>query len=365
MSIVRSTKEITLISAIASEEYKMNQVALRRIVDEKLTNDPKIDQIIGNNPLQVMYDNHYYHAAFMSTILKLNNYELLARMFVWFYRAYRGQGFQYNYFLVDIHAWRKAIDKVLTPDSAYEIQAVYKWIIDHHDDLISFAHSEEYCIFKDNIMRECKEDFLMHLLDGDYKACFALAEQYFAEENDVTTFYLQVVQPCLYEIGRLWEGGHVSVAQEHLATAIVSRVMLTGSTLTVSNCYRGKAVMVCAPNELHELGVRMVSDLLEKDGWQVDFLGANLPVVELLKYLQSCPPQFVGIAASIPFNIDSVREAIEAIRQDPALRNVKIMVGGLAFHHEDMSWRQMDADAYAVDGAAAVEIAKEWLSRKE
>jgi len=367
MSIFRSFKDITLVSAFASEEYKIHQVALRCLVDENIASFPKLYQIIGNNPLQVMYNNHYYHAAFMSTILKLNNYELLARIFVWFYRAYRGQGFQYNYFAVDLYAWQKAIDNVLTKDSAYEIKGVYQWLTDHHDDLISLAQSEEYCIFRDNIMRERNYTFLMHLLHGDYKACFTLAEQYFTETNDVTTFYLQVIQPCLYEIGRLWEGGHASVAQEHLATAIVSRIMLTrcGSVLPVSDCCKGNAVIVCAPNELHELGVRMISDLLEADGWQVNFLGANLSVAELLKYLQSYPPQFVGVSVSMPFNIDSAREAIEAIRHDVVLRNVKIMVGGPAFQHEDMSWRQIGADAYAVDGAAAVKIAKKWLSREE
>ena len=59
MSIFRSSKEITLVSAFASEEYKNNQVALRRLVDEKLASYPAIYQIIDNNSLQVMYDNHY------------------------------------------------------------------------------------------------------------------------------------------------------------------------------------------------------------------------------------------------------------------------------------------------------------------
>jgi methanogenic corrinoid protein MtbC1 len=219
---------------------------------------------------------------------------------------------------------------------------------------------EECCIFIHKNRKDWNDTFLRYLLYGDYKACFALTEQYLAETNDLTTFYLQVIQPCLYEIGRLWEGGHVSVAQEHLATAIVSRIMLTRSGNAFSECGRGKAVIACAPHELHELGGRMVADLLEKDGWQVKFLGAGLSVAELLKYLQSYPPQFIGISTSMPFNIDSAKEVIVSIRQDVVLKNVKIMIGGTAFHYEDLSWRKMGADAYAVDGAAAVKIAKNW-----
>ena len=363
MKLFKSAKDITPVSSIASEEYKKNQETLRRLVDEELASFPEIYQIIGNNPLQVMYDNHYYHAVFMGTILKLNNYQLLARMFIWIYRVYCGRGFQYNYFQTDLHVWQKVINKVLTKESAWEITAVYKWLIMNHDDLINLATSDEYRVFSDINMSEINYIFLMYLLQGDYKACLAMAEQYLKEDNDLTALYLQVFQPCLYEIGRLWEGGQVSVAQEHLATAIVARVMLIGSA-HAADCYMGKAVIVCAPSELHELGVRMVADLLEKDGWQVDFLGASLPAAELVQYLQSSSTHFVGIAASMPFNLDSAREGIEAIRQDSVLKKLKIMVGGPAFHHEEMSWRQMGADAYAVDGAAAVAIAKKWRSIK-
>jgi len=365
MSLFKSTENITPVSLKASSEYKKNQDTIRLLVQKELTILPEICQLIGNNPIQLMYDNHDYHTAFMSTFLKLNNYELLARIFIWNYRVYCGRGFQYNYFLRDLYAWQTAIDNVITKESAYEIKAVYQWLITHHEELIDLAIADEYYIFSEHKMEGLNYIFLMHLLHGDYKACLAIAEQYFKEGNALVNLYLRVIQPCLYEIGRLWEGGHVSVAQEHLATAIVARVMLAGSARMVSDCCKGKAVIVCAPGELHELGLRMITDLLEQDGWQVDFLGANLPVVELLQYLRSCSPHFVGIGVSLPFNLDSAREGIEAIHQELDLKQIKIMVGGPAFQHEDMSWRLIGADAYAADGSAAVEIANKWWSVKE
>lgn len=368
MTLFKSAKDIAPISSTASQEYKMNQDNLRRLVDAELASFPGIHQIIGHNPFQVMYDNHYYHAAFMGTVFTLNNYELLARIFVWIYRAYGGRGFQDNYFVVDLQAWQQAIDKLLTKESAYEIKAIYKWLADHHDDLISLAISDEYHIFSNINMAGINYTFLMHLLHGDYKARLAMTEGYLKETNDLTALYVQVIQPCLYEMGRLWEGGHVSVDQEHLATAIASRIMLASSAsglLSVSDCSMGTAIIICAPGELHELGSRMVADLLESDGWRVDFFGTSLTTLELVSYLQSCPVHFIGITASIPVHIDSVGKVIEAIRQNLALQQVKIMVGGPAFHHEDRSWRLIGADAYAVDGVAAVEIAKKWWSIKE
>lgn len=365
MNLFRSASEIRPVSARASEEYKMKQDLLRHVVDEDLAKFSDIYQLIGNNPLQVMYDNHYYHAPFMGTIFKLNNYELLARIFIWIYRIYGGRGFQDNYFLVDLYVWQKAIDKLLTKESAFEIKTVYKWLTDHHDDLIDLAMSDEYHIFNEKKMVGSNYTFLMHLLHGDYKACLVMTEQYFIEGNDLTALYLQVLQPCLYEVGRLWEGGHVSVDQEHLATAIVSRIMLVGSAGSTADDSMGKAVIACAPGELHELGARMVADLLERGGWQVDFLGTRLTALEVVKYLQLYPVHFIGIAASIPANIESIKEVIKAIRQDSMLQKLRIMVGGAAFRHEDKSWRLIGADAYAADGASAVDIGKKWWSIKE
>jgi methanogenic corrinoid protein MtbC1 len=66
--------------------------------------------------------------------------------------------------------------------------------------------------------------YLELLLDGDARGARAtIAEA--LEVATAATVYFEVVQPALYEVGRLWERAHVSVAQEHLATG-VSEVMI-------------------------------------------------------------------------------------------------------------------------------------------
>lgn len=58
----------------------------------------------------------------------------------------------------------------------------------------------------------------------------------------------------MYEIGLLWEKGLISVAQEHLATSIVMRIMsyLYMDFILVENT-KGKAIITASANEYHEI----------------------------------------------------------------------------------------------------------------
>lgn len=80
----------------------------------------------------------------------------------------------------------------------------------------------------------------------------------------------------MYEVGNLWERGEISVAEEHLASSIISRIMSTiySKFITFENT-RGKAVVTATANEFHKLGSRIVADSLEMNGWDVNHLGSR------------------------------------------------------------------------------------------
>ena len=90
-----------------------------------------------------------------------------------------------------------------------------------------------------------------------------------------------VVRPVLEEVGRRWEAGTISVAQEHLLSAAV-RGRIVRLLADPRPDVRGRAVLACAPDERHELGLLMLATLLAADGWNVVYLGAETPVEEAL-----------------------------------------------------------------------------------
>lgn len=86
----------------------------------------------------------------------------------------------------------------------------------------------------------------------------------------------EVVAPLLRRIGDGWECGEVSVAHEHLVSESV-RARLQSLLSYARGGTRGTAVLACAPGERHDLGLLMAGALLRADGWQVAFLGSDLP----------------------------------------------------------------------------------------
>jgi MerR family transcriptional regulator, light-induced transcriptional regulator len=356
------SRKLAQIPLASTTAYKNHMPALIRFVDSRLNELPGIDALIGNNPRQVMYDNHKHHAAFMATVFSIGDYELLARTVLWVYRAYHSHGFSHDYFPVELKAWQEAVETHIGTDLAGPILAVYAWMIGNHELFIALSQSDVAEVMPVGPgLLSVEKDFLAALLEGDHRKCLAMALESVKEVPDIEQFYLQVIQTAMYEIGMLWEQGKVSVAQEHLASAIVGRVMATMSMAkTDRKRDRGKAVVTACPNEFHEIGAWMIADILELDGWNVQYLGANTPEQDLLEFLSLSRPDILAISVTMPFNIERAKDIIDSIRASSWLQDMKVMVGGRVFNDQPRLRRKIGADGAAPNLGEAKKLARSW-----
>ena len=349
-------------SASIHSQVSAEYSGLKKNVDDTLTASPKIKELIGNNPLQMMYDNHTHHSAFMATVFSIGSYELLARTVPWVYRAYSSHGFSYDYFSLELKAWILAINNLGDSNTFKEIVATYEWMIRHHEDMVHISQTEKELTLPISAeWMDYKDSFLAGLLEGDHRKCLGLAKDYLESGESVEAFYLHVIQPALYEIGMLWERGTISVAQEHLASAIVTRVMATTSMVAIpAHEARGRAVIAASPNEFHETGAWMISDALERQGWEVRYLGANTPVSDLLSLLADFKPDLLAISVTMPFNITAAKELIAAVRESDNLKSPYVVVGGLAFNGIRNLWESTGADNFAANLEEMTTLMQKW-----
>ena len=176
---------------------------------------------------------------------------------------------------------------------------------------------------------------------------------------NVPGFYLNVIESSMYGIGERWERGEISVAQEHLATAISGRVMAAlYPRFVLGRQTKGRAVVTTVAEEFHELGAWMVADLLALDGWDVTYLGANTPSGDLLDMLSRLKPDLLALSSAMPFNLIRVQEVIEAIRARKELEQIRIMVGGRIFRDMDGPLAYAGADGWARDAQEASLLAR-------
>ncbi|MHB9073396.1 MAG: cobalamin B12-binding domain-containing protein [Desulfobaccales bacterium] len=358
----RSAAALAPIPAAAAREYRAKMATLREHADRELADYLAIEVLIGFNPVEAMYDQHRYHASFMANVLHFNAFELLAGTVVWVYQTYHAHGFSYDYFLLEVKAWMRAVAKHLEAASAQAVNSVYLWWMSHHEDLIALSRGDLTILLSlDPSLDQEQEEFLPMLLQGEYRECLHLADGIVTSPETLMNFYLQVIQPCLYQVGNLWQRGVISVAQEHLASTVVARVMAaTYARVEPMNPLKGRAVVTAAPNNFHDIGARMLADCLSLDGWETDYLGANMPQSDLLGFLAGSPPSLVAISLAIPCNLMETEEIVKGIKSHPYLKDARILVGGGLFLAYPELWHATGADGWAPDPKAAVALAHQW-----
>ena len=212
----------------------------------------------------------------------------------------------------------------------------------------------------DNHLSPLAQNYLDSLLKGKRENALSLILNEVKAGVPVKEMYIQVFQPVQYEIGRLWQTNKISVAQEHYCTGATQLVMsqLYPYLFTGEKKNR-KMVMTCVPGELHEMGARMVTDFFEMNGWDTYYLGANMPIESVVKYIIETQPQCLAISATMTFHVSAVEELIRLIRLSPDVpSDLKIMVGGYPFKVAEGLWKSVGADGFAQNATEAIELAE-------
>lgn len=205
--------------------------------------------------------------------------------------------------------------------------------------------------------------YLDALLAGDRRTASQLILDAVAQGVSVRDIYLHVFQPSQFEIGRLWQTNRVSVAQEHFCTAATQMIMsqLYPHIFATEKTGR-RLVATCVGGELHEIGVRMVADFFEMEGWDSYYLGANTPLESVLRTVKERQAHAVAISATMTFHLRQVAAMVEAVRNSEVGGQVKILVGGYPFRVAPGLWREVGADGSALDALSAVRLANDLVA---
>jgi diguanylate cyclase (GGDEF)-like protein len=133
----------------------------------------------------------------------------------------------------------------------------------------------------------------------------------------------------MYRIGDLWKRGAITVADEHVATAIAHRVLASLYTSQTNRPLdvRGTVLLAAPEGEHHGLGLRIVADLLELSGFHVVYLGTDTPADALAAAVAEHDPSLVGLSLTMSFGSSSLEQAMAAVAA--ARPGTPIALGGL------------------------------------
>ncbi len=201
------------------------------------------------------------------------------------------------------------------------------------------------------------------MIAGDFSSCLAVADNV-DSTSQMISFYRQVVQPSMYNIGEAWMMGNISISQEHLASSLSGRVASTLHARFISPSHtKGRVIVSGVPSEYHELGAWVIADALELEGWEVRYLGANVPVSVILNRTMQFRPHLLALSITMPANIESARQVISEIRQLEPIAATTVLVGGNAMNIHQGIWQNIGADGYAEDIEKAVVFTRQFWER--
>lgn len=208
-------------------------------------------------------------------------------------------------------------------------------------------------------------DVLESLLKADCRRAARLVQRAVSDGFSLEKVYLDVLGPLLYEVGRLWQTGRVSVTSEHYCCGSVRIIMLR---LLPPDRERpghgGRVLTVCAPGELHDMGLCMLCHFLEARGWDVYAVGANVPGDEWPAAITEHRPDLLAVSVTMVTALPAVEQAITNARIVCGTKCPPVMVGGRSFQVSDALWRKVGADNSAPDAGTAVYLAEQILAEQ-
>lgn len=157
---------------------------------------------------------------------------------------------------------------------------------------------------------------------------------------DLNVILFEIFQPCLYEIGDAWYRGEIRIATEHFASSFIRGVLM--NLLQAFPIYSTAPTLLigCAPEEFHEIAPLMLSVLLRREGYQVEFLGPDLPVDDLVLYAEDTAADMVILSAGFEHTALPLFKMQSQLNSLP--KRPKLGFGGRYFNENGEARQKLD-----------------------
>lgn len=172
-----------------------------------------------------------------------------------------------------------------------------------------------------------------------------------------------LIMPTLVELGERWHRGELNITREHYATSyLLQRVS------AILRALPGAATApvvwaACAPGEFHEIGLLLLGVYLRRIGYQVHYLGQDLPEADLLAELRQYQPDMILFSASGTESALRLRRLCAQIAEQEPPRPI-IGYGGRIFNLQTELRDQMAGVFLGTTAAEAVEMVGELLAQR-
>lgn len=135
------------------------------------------------------------------------------------------------------------------------------------------------------------------------------------------------IAPLADQIGERWRSGKLSVLHEHFATSLISGFLANFARPYSPSELTPQIILATPTGQLHELGAIIAAAAARSHGWRAIYLGASLPIEELIGAATALKPKAVGLSIVFPPDDEMLRKDLGKLRK-LLPRSCSIVIGG-------------------------------------
>jgi methanogenic corrinoid protein MtbC1 len=347
-------------AAASAIENHAHSIAIRAC-EELLASHADIDSRFGSDAREMWTDHLQQRLMELSVALAAGDNGLFAARLAWSRSAMQARGLSSADLDTSLTTLRAVVAELL--DNEYGTAALE--YIDQATRILSRGYGGKLDSQLDAGVPSDRLalQYVQAVVAGNVLPAMQLVLDAVKHGTSVKDAYLRVLLPAQQEVGRLWHLNALSVSEEHLVSYTTQRLMATLSSQGKRKPDNGfTAVAGAVAGNVHDIGIRAISYLLEIEGWRTIYLGSDIPQVELPNTLKAYEADVLLLSVALTSQLPATARSIETIRKNSE-QPVKILVGGNGLSERADLWREIGADGYAADAETALKLALEFAAK--
>jgi 5-methyltetrahydrofolate--homocysteine methyltransferase len=196
------------------------------------------------------------------------------------------------------------------------------------------------------------------VLEGNVDETTSGVQAALADDVAAETILKEALIPGMEKAGDLFARGEYFVPELLFAARAMSAAVEALRPQLVKGGYEpaGKVVMGTVQGDLHDIGKKLVSMMLEGCGFEVVDLGPDVPPERFVEAVRESGATLVGLSTLLTTTLPAMETTVRALRQAKLSDAVHVMVGGAPV--TDSYAQEIGADGYAPDASAAAALAR-------
>lgn len=347
-------------------DEKTNRTA-KKVFEKQFEIDPKLNNEYDERRKRLMYEDIFYNLAYIDAASYFDDEKIFSEYAIWLFellchimKDIPEQRIQ-KQLITHYEILRDVLMETVPPEQKEKTRS----IIDSAILATEEQRKPAFSYLKTGKYNDIKEEYLSSLMESDSRKASTILKNAFEYNVPLSDIYDVILKDVMYEVGELWHKSIISIDKEHYITSSTQVSVSQFYPHIFSTQRHGHTILTCCiGSELHEMGIRMLSDLFEKDGWDSYYLGSAVPTSAILSAIQEHNPDLVGLSVTMPLHLKNCDLTVKAIREKFG-ENIKIMVGGKAFFSGTRLWEKMDVDYHSENATEALLWANGIFKKKD